>query len=135
MARVNTIQGEAVAWREVDGEFVLISVETTHYYSLNSTGSDVWRVLLEGPQTASSIAAALALRHGMEAKAVEPEVSVLLAELESEGLIHAEELELPTGAAQIVALHGNGAGGGNGGYQSPSLAKYEALERLMLSGE
>ena len=69
MATLHSIPGDAVAWREVDGEFVLISVETTHYYSLNSSGSDVWRILLEGPQTAESIAGVLATRHGLDSGA------------------------------------------------------------------
>jgi hypothetical protein len=129
MTTVHSIEGDAVAWREVDGEFVLISVETTHYYSLNSSGSDAWRILLEGPQTAESIAAALAARHGLDPTTVRSEVSALLEQLRSEGLIRAEEAAEPIASGASAALDRNGA------YESPSLAKYEALERLILSGE
>src|SRR5262245_35275154 len=91
MATVHSIPGDAVAWREVDGEFVLISVETTHYSSLNSSGSDVWRILLDGPRTVESIAGVLAAHHGVEAVEVRAHVSALLDDLASEGLLRAEE--------------------------------------------
>jgi len=78
MPTVHSIPGDAVAWREVDGEFVLISVETTHYYSLNASGSEVWRILLEGPRTAESIAGVLAHHHGVDAGPVAAQVSALL---------------------------------------------------------
>src|SRR5687767_13504263 len=129
MPNLNSIPGEAVAWREVDGEFVLISIETTHYYSLNATGSDVWRALLEGPQTAVSIAGALAAHHGLDHQTVEPDVTGLLAELASEGLVRVEEASvshLPAGASALT---------GPRTYERPSLSKYDALERLILSGE
>jgi hypothetical protein len=129
MATVHSIQGDAVAWREVDGEFVLISVETTHYYSLNSTGSEVWRILLEGPQTSSSIAGALAGRHGLDQGVVGGDVSALLDQLASEGLLRVED-SLAV-AAPLAPLQVNG----NGAYEKPSLLKYDALERLILSGE
>jgi hypothetical protein len=130
MAKVHSIPGEAVAWREVDGEFVLISVETTHYYSLNSSGSDVWRILLEGPRSAASIAGALAAHHGVDRVAVDAEVTALLDHLGSEGLLRAED-----GADGPLTVPIPASVDGNGGYQPPSLHKYEALERLILSGE
>jgi len=129
MATVHSIPGDTVAWREVDGEFVLISVETTHYYSLNSSGSDTWRILLEGPQTTESIASSLAARHGLDPATIHPEVSALLDHLRAEGLIRAEEGRAALGAGAPARLDGNGA------YAIPSLIKYEALERLVLSGE
>jgi hypothetical protein len=130
MPTLHSIPGDAVAWREVDGEFVLISVETTHYYSLNSSGSDVWRILLEGPRSAESIAAALSACHGVDRVAVDTEVAALLDHLGNEGLLRVEDgVDAPLGASITAALDGNG------GYQPPSLLKYEALERLILSGE
>jgi hypothetical protein len=129
MAKLNSVLGDAVAWRELDGEFVLISVETTHYYSLNSTGSEVWRVLLEGPQTVDSIAAPLAARHGVDRDAVHAQVAALLAALASEGLIRVDEGDEPRSAAPVSGPNGHGV------YEAPSLSKYDALERLILSGE
>ena len=129
MATLHSIPGDAVAWREVDGEFVLISVETTHYYSLNSSGSDVWRILLEGPQTAESIASLLARRHGLDCGEIGGGVLALLDQLRDEGLLRIEEGGEPMPAGGSLTLDANG------GYQAPSLLKYEALERLILSGE
>jgi len=128
MATIHSIPGDAVAWREVDGEFVLISVETTRYYSLNASGSDVWRILLDGPRTGASIAAVLASHHGSDPVTVAADVDALLQDLASEGLLQSEEGSEPAigGAPQLDA---------NGGYQPPSLLKYDALERLILSGE
>jgi hypothetical protein len=128
MATIHSIQGDAVAWREVDGEFVLISVATTRYYSLNASGSDVWRILLDGPRTGASIAAVLARHHGSDPVTVAADVEALLEDLVGEGLLQSEEgSEPPAGGAPRLDA--------NGGYQPPSLLKYEALERLILSGE
>ena len=129
MATVHSISGEAVAWREVDGEFVLISTETTHYYSLNSTGSEAWRILLEGPHTIDSVAGALAARHGLDPATIRREVSALLEHLRGEGLVRAEDGVEPLGAGAPVLRDANGS------YEAPSLLKYDALERLVLSGE
>ena len=129
MATLHSIQGDAVAWREVDGEFVLISIETTHYYSLNASGSEVWRILLEGPQTADSIAGVLASLHGLDRDTVRGEVSVLLEQLRDEGMLTSAEGSEPSTHGAPVGMAGNGA------YDPPALLKYEALERLILSGE
>lgn len=129
MTTLHSIPGEAVAWREVDGEFVLISVETTHYYSLNTSGSEVWRILLEGPQTADSIAGALAAGRGLDRREVGAQVQALLEHLRGEGLLRLEEGNDPPPVAGAPPYSGNG------GYEPPSLLKYEALEQLILSGE
>lgn len=42
------VNQDNTAWREVDGEVVVINAATTRYYSLNKTGSYLWRLLLEG---------------------------------------------------------------------------------------
>ena len=130
MATLHSIPGDAVAWREVDGEFVLISVETTHYYSLNSSGSDVWRILLEGPQTADSIAGALASRHGLDR-----------ARVGAAGGRAARAAARRRAPARRGRQRGRPRLAGappdrwQRGYEPPSLLKYEALERLILSGE
>ena len=129
MATLNSVQADAVAWKEIDGEFVLISVETTHYYSLNSTGSYVWRALLEGPLTNDSITELLAASHGVETETVRVEVTTLLDALATEGLIRVREGSEPTFPSAPAALDANRA------YEPPCLVKYDALERLVLSGE
>lgn len=56
------VNSDAAAWRIVDGEAVIINLETTHYYSLNESGTFVWNLLAERPHDLDELAGALA-RH------------------------------------------------------------------------
>ena len=41
-------------YNEIDGEVVILSIDNSEYYSLNSIGSEIWR-LLDKPKTFDEI--------------------------------------------------------------------------------
>ena len=45
--RVQVRDGAAV-WREIDGEVVLLALDSSTYLGLNTTGAVLWPVMLEG---------------------------------------------------------------------------------------
>ena len=43
-----TIDSKRIAWDEIDGEILIINVETGYYFSLDGVGSLIWSMLAEG---------------------------------------------------------------------------------------
>lgn len=81
---VNT---ENALWRVLDGEAVIISVETSHYYSLNKTGTFIWGLLAEGPMSRDDLVARVAESYNRAPADVATDVAHILDELTAEKLI------------------------------------------------
>lgn len=43
-----SVNTEKIVWRNIDGEAVILNMDTGAYYSLNKTGSLIWALLCEG---------------------------------------------------------------------------------------
>ena len=82
-----TIASERVRWNIVDGQAVLIQVETSYYYSLNHTGTVIWESLLEQPMTMDEIIKAVSARFGRPPAQIRQDVSAFLHHMVSEELI------------------------------------------------
>lgn len=118
------------AWRVVDGDVVLINAETTYYYSLNESGTRVWKLLLEHELTTDEAAAALATAYGVDVDGIRGDVARLLESLREEGLVAANREG--EGSPARLALERDGDAGS---YAPPELLKYDTLEELVVSGE
>lgn len=81
---VNT---ENALWRILDGEAVIISVETSHYYSLNKTGTFIWGLLSEEALTREDLVARVAESYSRAPADVATDVAHILDELTAEKLI------------------------------------------------
>lgn len=78
------VRGPHVIHEAIDGEVVIINLETGNYYSLRGTGARVWEGI-GADVPADAIAADLAAAFdGVDAP---PDLTAFLAELEAEGLI------------------------------------------------
>jgi hypothetical protein len=77
----------AALWRIVDGEAVIVSLETTYYYGLNRTGTLVWTWLAESPAGADDLARRLAGEYGIDVERATDDVRSIVHHLLSEGLI------------------------------------------------
>ena len=133
------INSENAAWRIVDGEAVILSADTTHYYSLNRSGTFLWQLLLEQDLSVDELAAGLAEHSGQPTSEVAGEVATLIERLHSDQLI-LEESNGDGGAgrpvselvAEVVAGLETGA---DSEYEHPVLQKFDTLEKLIVSGE
>ena len=76
-----------VQWRVVDGEAVVVDVDSTYYYGLNRTGTFVWSLLADRDMSRDEIVAAVAAEYGKPPAEVDGDVTTLLAELVREHLI------------------------------------------------
>ena len=54
-----------IAWREVDGELLVLDLRTAGYLSINATGKELWSRLLDGASQ-DELAAALVETHGID---------------------------------------------------------------------
>lgn len=78
---------ENASWRIVDGEAVVIHLETTHYYSLNGTGTYIWELLAAAPMDAAGIVSEVARHYELPETEVASDVHALLQQLKQERLI------------------------------------------------
>src|SRR5919108_3193708 len=76
-----------VVGETVEGETILIHLETGSYYSLTGAGAEIWELVAAARSTAE-IAGELATRHGRSSDEVRAAVDELVAELEREDLLH-----------------------------------------------
>ncbi len=84
-----SINRDAVRWRVVDGEAVLIHVKTTFYYSLNATGTAVWELLAEGDRSLDELVEAVAARFERDPSKVRSDVELFLEQMTKEELVEA----------------------------------------------
>ena len=115
---------DRVASRVLDGEAVVINLESGVYVGLNGTATAIWQQIEAAPRSVDALAAALASAYGAAPGEVEADVRFFLEILATEGLVSADGD--PTPVDGIV---------GDGPYLAPMAERYESLDELMLSGE
>lgn len=69
----------------VEGEVVMMNLETNSYYGLDAIGSRIWD-LIEEPKTIAEVCAQLMLEYEVDADTCVQEVSALIASLIEEQL-------------------------------------------------
>ncbi|MGH9747011.1 MAG: PqqD family protein [Candidatus Acidiferrales bacterium] len=77
-----------LAWREIDGEAVIISPDDSHVHELNETASVIWK-LADGKHSADQIAAAVAAGYDVPVEVAQADVRELIEVLEAKGLLMA----------------------------------------------
>ncbi len=75
-----------LAWREIDGEIVIVSPNDSVLHELNGTGSFVWKQL-DGRRPAEEIAARLAVEYDVAVEDALGDIETLLGELASRQLL------------------------------------------------
>jgi hypothetical protein len=114
------IEPRRVVHETIDGEVILIQLETGYYYSLDGTGAEIWELLRQesGP---AEIVTLLCERHGSGAAVTEALVTDLLRELCEESLLVGQ----PPPARTVPP-------GSPNGLAAPVLRKYTDMEDFLL---
>ena len=113
-----------VAHETIDGEVILIQIETGFYYSLGGSGAEIWDLLGSG-YSVDEIADALEGRFG-SADGIRAAVTGLAEELHSEGLVeHADDDAAPPSPIADAADAG-------GVFVRPALERYEDMQDFLL---
>jgi len=75
-----------LAWREIDGEIVIISPEDSQVHELNETAALVWK-LADGAQTVEEIAAEIAAQFDVSNESAQRDVAELITQLAERQLL------------------------------------------------
>lgn len=112
------VDSRRVVHETIDGEVILIQLETGYYYSLAGAGAEIWALLVKGVEP-EEIARRVGATHGANADAA---VLGLVHDLHAESLLvlHGEDL---AGAALAAP---------SDGLAKPQLQKYTDMEDFML---
>jgi hypothetical protein len=108
----------------VEGETILIHLETGSYYSLTGAGAEIWE-LVGMARSPTEIAQELAERHGQARAEVGAAVDELLAQLAREDLLH------PNGARPRAAVPAAPAWRAPA-WAPPKLEKYDDMQDFLL---
>lgn len=87
LAERYAVNAENARWRVVDGEAVVINLTSTHYYSLNKTGTFIWGLLVDAERSLDDLVEAVAVRYARPNAAVSADVRSVLDELTRENLV------------------------------------------------
>lgn len=113
----------------IDGEAVLINMESGAYYSLDKVGAEIW-AMIETGSSMSDLIASVTMRYSGEPAEIERGIATLLAELETERLIVSGNGEEPGHAATVSTS--SAAGGERSRFVPPVLHKYTDMTELLL---
>jgi Coenzyme PQQ synthesis protein D (PqqD) len=76
-----------VVFQEVEGETVLLDLESEHYFSLDEVGARVWALLGEHDGNVEAIVAAMLAEFDVDEQTLRRDVDALIAQLRSAGLV------------------------------------------------
>jgi hypothetical protein len=79
-----------LAWREIDGEAVIISPEDSHVHELNETASLIWKSA-DGKHSTDEIAQTLAESYDVALLVAKTDVDDLIEALSTKGLLVTRE--------------------------------------------
>jgi hypothetical protein len=84
--KIYTVNDSQVMHDTINGEVILIHMDSGNYYSIDLVGADVWN-LISNKRTTDQIVADILLRYEGETEVVDESVCTFLSQLEKEGLI------------------------------------------------
>ena len=110
----------------LDGQAVVINLDSGVYYSLDLVGTQIWDALLAGADV-DELGTALATRYTGPANEIAAAVDAFLAELQREGLV------LPTDGDDARAdLPPGGPGSARSPFSRPVLSRFDDIQELLL---
>ncbi len=81
---------ETVFAQEVDGEMVLLDMESENYFGLDEVGTAIWQAMQE-KETLKDVFDLLSEQYEVEAEMLENDLSVFVGKLVESGLVKVEE--------------------------------------------
>jgi hypothetical protein len=118
-----TINSQKVVHETLDGETILIHLETGSYYSLTGAGAEIWALI--GAMSPEQIARQLAERHGRSESEVSSAVSDILRQLTEEDLLE------PNGH-RVTAEASSSEVWQEASWVPPKLERYDDMQDFLL---
>lgn len=85
--------GADVIYRVVDGEAILLNLDSGYYYSLDPLGSEIWE-MCDGLHTLGAIVDRICARYDVSQARAREDLFVLVDDLTREGLLTLDGLEV-----------------------------------------
>ena len=121
---VRLIHARHTVHETLEGEAIVIHLETGSYYSLTGSGAEIWG-LLGGGSTVSQICADLAERHGRPEGEIRGEVERFIVDLQCEDLLEDGEAS-PNGLQAAAPVEADGT------WAAPKLERYDDMRDFLL---
>jgi Coenzyme PQQ synthesis protein D (PqqD) len=113
----------------IQGEVIVIHLDTGTYYSLRDAGAEIWRSVENGVST-DTIVDSLGERYQAPREELADATVRLLSELEAEGLVAPVDAET-NGAAPLTAVPDRPTGEREP-FKAPAVEKYTDMQDLIL---
>jgi Coenzyme PQQ synthesis protein D (PqqD) len=125
------ISGPNVIYQAIEGEVVIIRLDTGTYYNLDTIGAEIWQQVARRA-TLAEIVDTLAAHYDGERASIQNAVVKLIGELESEKLISCLASEAGSGGEPTIAPNGDGEQGARSTFHAPVFEIYTDMQELML---
>lgn len=94
-AHTYPMKAEHVTWRSLEGESVLLNLDSGVYFTLNETGTAAWE-LFDGTTSLAEIGEILCRRFDVGLEQARSDLAELTDELRREGLVRVHEKPAPS---------------------------------------
>jgi len=122
------VNNPTVVSETIDGEVVMINLESGSYYSTDRIGAEIWSFIEQGT-TPGEISHSMAQRYEGSPKDIEVAVLAFMKQLKEEKLIVAHE----GGEAVPNSIAPPPAAAGRIPFVRPSVQKYDDMQELLLA--
>ena len=119
--RINSPQ---VTHETIDGEVVIINLETGSYFSMTGAGAAMW-ALFDAGASAGEVAAEIGKRYAAPAAEIGESVATIVEALQTEQLIVPD----PSRSSRVASL---AQANGLQPFEAPALQKYTDMQDLLL---
>ncbi len=126
--RTNTPE---VIHETIDGEAVIVNLDTGNYYSLLKSGADMWSLITGGATVDETTESMAKLFEGDAAK-IRDAVSLLVDSLRQENLIVPDEVEREAVTPEQCVEAETAPANGKPVFEAPGLQKYGDMQDLLL---
>jgi hypothetical protein len=125
-----SVNADRVVHETIDGETIIIQLETGTYYSLAGLGAEIWAMLAAGSST-DEVVEDLLQRYEGSREGLAAALSELVVELRREELLD----DNPAGAAREARTNGSAMSDSQATrepFESPALKKYTDMQYFLL---
>ena len=122
------LNGPNVVHETIDGETVVINLDSGNYYSLQLAGAEIWDLIVRGA-TVGQINQYIGLRYDGASESIEQGVSDLVSELQRQELI----VPLPVSeASSALSFEDPKSAGEKPAFKTPALEQFTDMKDLLL---
>ena len=80
------LRNDAIEWREVEGQIVVLDVDAAEYLAINRTGAAIWPLITEGARR-EDLAERLMAEYGIDKSSAARDVEEFVTGLAERGLL------------------------------------------------